>query len=193
MLGGEGGGGLARRICRRRPSRHRDAPCRGMPSVSSIIRLAIWSHSFSHSVSLHTIAGVGSVQGVLAAPRRASLPHSPTRARIALHWHCPIASMLVRSACVPRQGYQPVVFQAAAGGPGAGSPGYRRSGGGDGDGSRRRSGSGSQRPGGGSSPKGAQFEGARRRRGRGASQFSPDDTPLRDGNRDRLLGLLTER
>lgn len=33
----------------------------------------------------------------------------------------------------------------------------------------------------------------RRRRGRSAHLRSPDDTPLRDGNRDRLMGLLTER
>lgn len=32
-----------------------------------------------------------------------------------------------------------------------------------------------------------------RRRGRPAWQRSPDDTPMRDGNRDRLIGLLTER
>ncbi|EFN57571.1 expressed protein [Chlorella variabilis] len=32
-----------------------------------------------------------------------------------------------------------------------------------------------------------------RRRGRPAHMRSPDDTPLRDGNRDRLMGLLTTR
>lgn len=34
---------------------------------------------------------------------------------------------------------------------------------------------------------------ANRRRGRPAWTRNPDDTPLRDGNRDRLIGLLTER
>jgi hypothetical protein len=33
----------------------------------------------------------------------------------------------------------------------------------------------------------------KRRRGRSAHLRSPDDTPLRDGNRDRLMGLLTDR
>lgn len=37
------------------------------------------------------------------------------------------------------------------------------------------------------------FQGDKRRRGRPAHLRSPYDTPLRDGNRDRLLGLLTER
>jgi hypothetical protein len=32
-----------------------------------------------------------------------------------------------------------------------------------------------------------------RRRGRPAHMRSPDDSPLRDGNRDRLIGLLTKR
>jgi hypothetical protein len=32
-----------------------------------------------------------------------------------------------------------------------------------------------------------------RRRGRPAWMRSPTDSPLRDGNRDRLVGLLTER
>ncbi len=34
---------------------------------------------------------------------------------------------------------------------------------------------------------------ANRRKGRPAWTRNPDDTPLRDGNRDRLIGLLTER
>lgn len=33
----------------------------------------------------------------------------------------------------------------------------------------------------------------KRRKGRPAWQRSPDDSPYRDGNRDRLIGLLTER
>ncbi|KAL6759503.1 hypothetical protein V8C86DRAFT_3133300 [Haematococcus lacustris] len=37
------------------------------------------------------------------------------------------------------------------------------------------------------------FNTANRRRGRPAHLRSPDDSPLRDGNRDRLIGLLTER
>lgn len=37
------------------------------------------------------------------------------------------------------------------------------------------------------------FKGEKRRKGRPAHMRSPYDTPLRDGNRDRLLGLLTER
>eukprot|EP00887_Chlorella_sp_A99_P008002 scaffold12.g8002.t1 len=40
---------------------------------------------------------------------------------------------------------------------------------------------------------GGSFETKNRRRGRPAWMRSPDDTPLRDGNRDRLMGLLTER
>ncbi|GIL88708.1 hypothetical protein Vretimale_17286 [Volvox reticuliferus] len=44
-----------------------------------------------------------------------------------------------------------------------------------------------------SSSKGKSFSGERRRRGRPAHLRSPDDSPLRDGNRDRLMGLLTER
>ncbi len=43
------------------------------------------------------------------------------------------------------------------------------------------------------SQKGAQYENANRRRGRPAWRRSPDDSPLRDGNRDRLIGFLTER
>lgn len=43
------------------------------------------------------------------------------------------------------------------------------------------------------SRKGKQFEGQNRRKGRPAYLRSPDDSPLRDGNRDRLIGLLTER
>lgn len=34
---------------------------------------------------------------------------------------------------------------------------------------------------------------ATRRRGRPAHLRSPDDSPLRDGNRDRLIGMLTQR
>ena len=34
---------------------------------------------------------------------------------------------------------------------------------------------------------------SKRRRGRPAGLRSPYDTPLRDGNRDRLIGLLTDR
>lgn len=37
------------------------------------------------------------------------------------------------------------------------------------------------------------FQGDKRRKGRPAHMRSPYDTPLRDGNRDRVLGLLTER
>lgn len=33
----------------------------------------------------------------------------------------------------------------------------------------------------------------KRRRGRPAHLRSPDDSPLRDGNRDMMVGLLTER
>lgn len=43
------------------------------------------------------------------------------------------------------------------------------------------------------SEKGSAFEDAKRRRGRPAWRRKQDDTPLRDGNRDRLMGLLTER
>lgn len=43
------------------------------------------------------------------------------------------------------------------------------------------------------SRKGKSYEKKNRRRGRPAHTRSPDDTPLRDGNRDRLMGLLTER
>lgn len=43
------------------------------------------------------------------------------------------------------------------------------------------------------SRKGKAYEKKNRRRGRPAHTRSPDDTPLRDGNRDRLMGLLTER
>lgn len=43
------------------------------------------------------------------------------------------------------------------------------------------------------SGKGSSYENKKRRRGRPAWLRSPDDTPLRDGNRDRLMGLLTDR
>ena len=43
------------------------------------------------------------------------------------------------------------------------------------------------------SQKGDSFERVGRRRGRPAWTRNPDDSPLRDGNRDRLIGLLTER
>ena len=43
------------------------------------------------------------------------------------------------------------------------------------------------------SGKGQSYTNKNRRRGRPAWQRSPDDTPLRDGNRDRLMGLLTDR
>lgn len=43
------------------------------------------------------------------------------------------------------------------------------------------------------SDKGNSFNTKNRRRGRPAWLRSPDDSPLRDGNRDRLLGLLTDR
>ncbi|GBF89866.1 hypothetical protein Rsub_02570 [Raphidocelis subcapitata] len=43
------------------------------------------------------------------------------------------------------------------------------------------------------SRKGKSFENSNRRRGRPAWKRSPYDSPLRDGNRDRLIGLLTER
>lgn len=43
------------------------------------------------------------------------------------------------------------------------------------------------------SGKGNTFSNKNRRKGRPAWQRSPDDTPYRDGNRDRLIGLLTER
>lgn len=38
-----------------------------------------------------------------------------------------------------------------------------------------------------------QYKKQKRRKGRPAWERSPDDTPLRDGNRDRLIGLLTQR
>lgn len=63
------------------------------------------------------------------------------------------------------------------------------------DGKRRRQ-SGGRQYGGEYSKKsdhGASFSNAKRRKGRAAHLRSPDDTPLRDGNRDRLMGLLTER
>eukprot|EP00803_Ostreobium_quekettii_P003275 evm.model.scf_647.3 EVM.evm.TU.scf_647.3 scf_647:38708-40227(-) len=41
--------------------------------------------------------------------------------------------------------------------------------------------------------KGSSFESDKRRRGRPAHLRSPYDSPLRDGNRDRLIGLLTDR
>lgn len=43
------------------------------------------------------------------------------------------------------------------------------------------------------SGKGSSYSNKNRRRGRAAWLRSPDDTPLRDGNRDRLMGLLTDR
>jgi hypothetical protein len=43
------------------------------------------------------------------------------------------------------------------------------------------------------SDKGSSYSSKNRRRGRAAWLRSPDDTPLRDGNRDRLMGLLTDR
>lgn len=43
------------------------------------------------------------------------------------------------------------------------------------------------------SGKGGKWSSTVRRRGRPAHQRSPDDSPLRDGNRDRLIGLLTQR
>lgn len=43
------------------------------------------------------------------------------------------------------------------------------------------------------SGKGKSYTNSNRRKGRPAWQRSPDDTPLRDGNRDRLMGLLTDR
>eukprot|EP00884_Botryococcus_braunii_P000401 jgi/Botrbrau1/10361/Bobra.0321s0035.1 len=43
------------------------------------------------------------------------------------------------------------------------------------------------------SGKGGSFDDEKRRRGRPAWQRSPDDTPMRDGNRDRVIGLVTER
>lgn len=43
------------------------------------------------------------------------------------------------------------------------------------------------------SEKGQSYSSKKRRRGKPAHMRSPDDTPLRDGNRDRLMGLLTER
>jgi len=43
------------------------------------------------------------------------------------------------------------------------------------------------------SNKSKHFSGSQRRRGRPAWMRSPTDSPLRDGNRDRLVGLLTER
>jgi len=47
-----------------------------------------------------------------------------------------------------------------------------------------------------SRPRSDRFAGgssSKRRRGRPAWMRSPTDSPLRDGNRDRLVGLLTER
>lgn len=43
------------------------------------------------------------------------------------------------------------------------------------------------------SSKGTLYMNPNRRRGRPAHQRSPEDSPLRDGNRDRLIGLLTLR
>lgn len=45
----------------------------------------------------------------------------------------------------------------------------------------------------GRSRKGKMFEDKKRRKGRPAYLRSPYDSPLRDGNRDRLIGFLTER
>eukprot|EP00210_Caulerpa_lentillifera_P006307 g6024.t1 len=45
----------------------------------------------------------------------------------------------------------------------------------------------------GSSSKGTPSGDGNRRRGRPAHLRSPSDSPLRDGNRDRLIGLLTQR
>lgn len=62
------------------------------------------------------------------------------------------------------------------------------------DNGRRRGNEGRARDGDwGRSKKGKSYENKRRRKGRPAWQRSPYDTPLRDGNRDRLIGLLTER
>lgn len=65
----------------------------------------------------------------------------------------------------------------------------------DGDSSRRdaRDGDPARRDFIARSRKGKAYEKKTRRRGRPAHTRSPDDTPLRDGNRDRLMGLLTER
>lgn len=43
------------------------------------------------------------------------------------------------------------------------------------------------------SNKGSSYSNKTRRRGRAAWLRSPEDSPLRDGNRDRLMGLLTDR
>lgn len=51
-------------------------------------------------------------------------------------------------------------------------------------------GDGSNRP---RSSKGKSYDNSKRRKGRPAHTRSPYDSPLRDGNRDRLVGLLTER
>ncbi|CAL5220007.1 g1952 [Coccomyxa viridis] len=60
----------------------------------------------------------------------------------------------------------------------------------------RPSSSGDRRRGDGArerSRKGNSYENKTRRKGRPAHKRTPDDSPLRDGNRDRLIGLLTER
>ncbi|GMH45066.1 hypothetical protein BSKO_13023 [Bryopsis sp. KO-2023] len=62
----------------------------------------------------------------------------------------------------------------------------RRRGGDEGEASRRRA---NQPP--RNSSKGRMFASSNRRKGRPAFKRNPDDTPLRDGNRDRLMGLLT--
>ena len=61
------------------------------------------------------------------------------------------------------------------------------------DGQRRRQSGGRQYGGEHSAKSSRGFSNAKRRKGRAAHLRSPDDTPLRDGNRDRLMGLLTER
>lgn len=58
---------------------------------------------------------------------------------------------------------------------------------------RRASGGGPRKGGKPKAGRGASYESGTRRKGRPAWQRSPDDTPLRDGNRDRLVGLLTDR
>ena len=61
------------------------------------------------------------------------------------------------------------------------------------DGQRPRQSGGRQYGGEHSAKSSRGFSNAKRRKGRAAHLRSPDDTPLRDGNRDRLMGLLTER
>lgn len=88
---------------------------------------------------------------------------------------------LRRAAAMPGNG-------GGGGAGGSSGSGNGGGGGGNGGGSGRRKDDDKSR-----SRKGSQFEKGTRRRGRPAWQRSPDDTPLRDGNRDRLYGLLTER